>query len=183
MGDPLYQAYHDSEWGRPVHDDRRLFEFLILEGAQAGLSWITVLRKRENYRSAFAGFVPSSVARFGETKVHALLANSRIIRNRAKIRSAINNARAFLEVVDEFKTFDSYVWRFVDHRPKVNRRKSVFEIPSFTVVSQAMSKDLKRRGFSFVGPGICYSFMQACGLVNDHITACYLSGRVLRSPR
>lgn len=171
--DPLYQAYHDREWGVPVHDDRLLFEFLILEGAQAGLSWITILRKREAYRAAFDGFEPAAVARFDDRKRAELLANAGIVRNRLKIDAAIGNARAFLQVQEEFGSFDSYLWRFVEGRPVVNRWPTIRDIPAKSTVSDALSRDLKRRGFRFVGSTICYAFMQAVGMVNDHTTDCF----------
>jgi DNA-3-methyladenine glycosylase I len=171
--DPLYIAYHDEEWGVPVHDDRKLFEFILLEGAQAGLSWITILRKREAYRAAFAGFDPARVARFDARKVRSLLADASIVRNRAKVASAIGNAAAFLKVQEEFGSFDAYIWRFVDGRPKRNVWKSLRQIPVDTKESRAMSQDLRGRGFRFVGPTICYSHMQATGMVNDHIVECF----------
>jgi DNA-3-methyladenine glycosylase I len=171
--DPLYVAYHDEEWGVPVHDDRTLFEFLILEGAQAGLSWSTILKKRENYREAFDGFDPHKVAEYGEDKVAELLANPGIVRNRLKVAAAISNARALLEVQDEFGSFDAYIWRFVDGEPLVNAWQSLSEIPALTPESVAMSKDLLKRGFRFVGPTICYAFMQAVGMVNDHAVDCF----------
>ena len=171
--DPLYVAYHDSEWGVPVHDDRLLFEFLVLEGAQAGLSWITILRKRDNYRQAFDGFDAEKVARYGEPKIRSLLGNAGIVRNRAKIASAIKNARAFLEVCEEHGSFDAYQWRFVDGKPKQNRWRGMKEIPARTPESDAFSKDLKRRGFSFVGSTIIYAHMQAVGMVNDHVVDCF----------
>ncbi|MHB1142670.1 MAG: DNA-3-methyladenine glycosylase I [Sulfuricaulis sp.] len=171
--DPLYVRYHDREWGVPVHDERRHFEFLILEGAQAGLSWITILRKRENYREAFAGFDPELVARFGKREVARLLKNPGIVRNRLKIESAIKNARAFLEVQDEFDGFDKYVWRFVGGKPIRNRWTGMKQIPARTAESDALSKDLKKRGFSFVGSTIIYAHMQAVGMVNDHVTGCF----------
>ena len=170
---PLYIDYHDNEWGVPVHNDRKLFEFLILEGAQAGLSWETVLKKRENYRKAFSNFDPMKISRYGDKKIEALLGNKGIIRNRLKITSAVNNAKRFLEVRKEFGTFDSYIWQFVDGRPITNRYKSTRELPAITKMSDAMSKDLKKRGFTFVGPTICYAHMQATGMVNDHIVDCY----------
>jgi DNA-3-methyladenine glycosylase I len=176
--DPLYRDYHDREWGVPVHNDRLLFEFLTLEGAQAGLSWITILRKREAYRAAFAGFDPEVVARFDEAKVAELLANPGIVRNRLKVESAITNARAFLKVREEFGSFDAYMWRFVDGRPIRNAWKSVREIPASTPVSDAMSRDLKRRGFRFVGSTICYAHMQAVGMVNDHTVDCFRWGKL-----
>lgn len=171
--DPLYQAYHDLEWGVPVHEDRLLFEFLILEGAQAGLSWITILRKREAYRSAFAGFDPVVVATFDDIRQAGLLTNAGIVRNRLKISSTIGNARAFLEVQEEFGSFDSYLWRFVDGNPIRNTWRSIAEVPPSTPVSDTLSRDLKKRGFRFVGSTICYAFMQAVGMVNDHTTDCF----------
>jgi DNA-3-methyladenine glycosylase I len=168
---PLSIAYHDKEWGVPVHDDRRLFEFLILEGAQAGLSWETILRKRDNYRAAFDGFNPAKVAKYDERKIAALMNDAGIIRNRLKINSAVTNAKAFLEVQKEFGSFDAYVWQFVDGKPL--RRKRGQPIVATTPISDALSKDLLKRGFKFVGSTICYSFMQAVGLVNDHDTTCF----------
>jgi DNA-3-methyladenine glycosylase I len=168
---PLSIAYHDKEWGVPVHDDTRLFEFLILEGAQAGLSWETILRKRDNYRAAFDGFNPAKVAKYDERKIAALLKNEGIIRNRLKINSAVTNAIVFLELKREFGSFDNYVWRFVDGKPL--RRKRGQPIVTRTEVSDALSKDLVKRGFRFVGSTICYSFMQAVGMVNDHDTTCF----------
>jgi DNA-3-methyladenine glycosylase I len=172
LGSPEYIAYHDREWGRPVHDDRVHFEFLILEGAQAGLSWSTILRKRENYRAAFAGFDPAKVARFTPAKVAKLLADPGIVRNRLKVAGAVKNAKAFLAVQKEFGSFDAYVWRFVGGRPKVNRPRSMKEVPATSPESDALSKDLKKRGFTFVGSTIMYAFMQATGLVDDHIAGC-----------
>jgi DNA-3-methyladenine glycosylase I len=166
-------AYHDEEWGVPVHDDRVLFEFLILEGAQAGLSWSTILAKRGNYRKAFAGFDPKRVAGFTKSDARTLLKNSGIVRNRLKIESSVTNARAFLAVQKEFGSFDRYVWGFVGGKPLQGSRKSLKDIPARTAESDALSKDLKRRGFRFVGSTICYAFMQAVGLVNDHLTSCY----------
>jgi DNA-3-methyladenine glycosylase I len=166
-------AYHDNEWGVPVHDDRLLFEFLILEGAQAGLSWETILRKRENYRRAFDGFEPAVVAAYDRHKVNRLLADPGIIRNRLKVEAAVRNAKAFLAVRDEFDTFDGYVWRFVGGKPMVNRWRTPKQVPAFTPESDALSKDLQRRGFKFVGSTICYAFMQAVGLVNDHLVTCF----------
>ena len=163
--DPLYVAYHDLEWGVPVHDDRTIFEFLILEGAQAGLSWSTILKKRDAYRAAFDNFDPATVATYGEAKVAELLVNPGIVRNRAKIASAIKNAQAFLAVQQEFGSFDAYIWQFVDGRPRQNSWRSLSEIPASTPESEAMSKDLRKRGFNFVGPTICYAFMQATGVV------------------
>ncbi|MEX2161055.1 MAG: DNA-3-methyladenine glycosylase I [Anaerolineales bacterium] len=171
--EPIYMRYHDREWGLPLHNERRLFEMLILEGAQAGLSWITVLRKRSAYREAFDRFDPRKVAGYGKAKTAALLANPGIIRNRAKIAAAIGNAQAFLAVREEFGSFDSYVWQFVGGKPKVNKWKGIHDIPAETAESRAMSKDLKRRGFRFVGPTICYAFMQATGMVNDHVVDCF----------
>jgi len=173
LSDPLYRAYHDEEWGVPVHDDRVIFEFLVLEGAQAGLSWGTVLRKRENFRRAFEGFDPSGVARFDKRKVRQLMDDPGIIRNRLKLDSAIKNAKAFLEVQKEFGSFDSYLWRFVGGRTKVNKWRTLKEIPPKTPESEAMSRDLTRRGFRFVGPTICYAHMQATGMVNDHVVSCF----------
>jgi DNA-3-methyladenine glycosylase I len=171
--DPLYVAYHDDEWGVPVHDDRVLFEFLILEGAQAGLSWLTILRKRENYRRAFARFDPKRVARFGPRDVRRLLADAGLVRNRLKIESAIRNARAFLAVQDEFGSFDRFQWQFVGGRPKRNTWTSVKQVPARTPESDALSQALRQRGFTFVGSTICYAHMQAVGMVNDHTTDCF----------
>ncbi len=171
--DPLYIEYHDTEWGVPLHQDLRLFEMLILEGAQAGLSWITVLRKRQAYRLAFDHFDPEKVARYDAAKVAKLLADSGIIRNRAKIASAIGNAQAFLAVQAEFGSFDAYVWRFVGGHPIINKWRSLSQIPADTTESGALSKDLKARSFRFVGPTICYAFMQASGLVQDHLVSCF----------
>jgi len=171
--DPLYVAYHDQEWGVPVHDDRLLFEFLILEGAQAGLSWSTILRKRENYRQAFDNFEPALVARYDEQKVVELLANPGIVRNRLKVASAIQNARCFLQVQQEFGSFAAYMWEFVGGQPRVNAWRSMNEIPAQTEESRRFSKDLIRRGFRFVGPTIIYAHMQAIGMVNDHVVECF----------
>jgi DNA-3-methyladenine glycosylase I len=165
--------YHDEEWGAPIHDDRILFEFLILEGAQAGLSWDTILKKRENYRAAFDNFDPQKIARYDRRKTQSLMNNSGIIRNRLKIASAIKNAKAFLKVQDEFGSFDAHIWRFTAGAPIVNARRSAKQVPARTPESDAMSKDLKKRGFSFVGTTICYAFMQAVGMVNDHLTICF----------
>ena len=170
--DPLYQRYHDEEWGVPVHDDHTLFEFLILEGAQAGLSWITVLRKRERYREVFDGFDPAKVARYTGKRVEKLLADPGIIRNRLKIVSAIRNANAFLAVQQEFGSFDRYLWAFVEGKPIVNHFHTLKECPTVTPQAEALSKDLKKRGFNFVGPTIMYAFMQAVGMVNDHLVSC-----------
>jgi DNA-3-methyladenine glycosylase I len=172
-GKPLYLAYHDEQWGVPEHDDRKLFEMLVLEGAQAGLSWETILNKRDAYRRAFDRFDPLKVARYDARKVRALLADAGIVRNRLKIGAAIKNARAFLEVQEEFGSFDAYIWRFVDGAPKLNAWKDQRSLPARTAESDAMSKDLKRRGFTFVGSTICYAYMQSCGLVNDHLTTCF----------
>ena len=171
--DPLYLRYHDDEWGVPVHDDRRLYELLVLEGAQAGLSWATILRKREGYRNAFDGFDPDSVARFDERDVDRLLADAGIVRNRLKVESAVANARATLAVREEQGALEAYLWGFVGGTPLVNAWRTPGEIPSETRESRAMSRDLKRRGFRFVGPTICYAFMQAAGLVNDHVVGCF----------
>ncbi len=181
--DPLYVAYHDTEWGVPVHDDRLLFEFLVLEGAQAGLSWITILRKRENYRLAFAGFDAGKVARFGQREIARLLGDPGIVRNRLKIEAAINNARRFIEVQEAFGSFDAYVWRFVDGRPIANRWKSSGQVPASTRESEALSGDLRQRGFKFVGSTICYAHMQATGMVNDHLAGCFRHGEVARFGR
>jgi DNA-3-methyladenine glycosylase I len=173
LEDPLYLAYHDEEWGVPSHDDRHLFEMLSLEGAQAGLSWSTILRKREGYRRTFAGFEASRVARFDRRKVERLLADPSIVRNRLKVESVVANARAMLDVREEHGSLDTYLWSFVGGRPKVNRWQRLDEIPAETPESKVMSKDLKRRGFRFVGPTACYAFMQATGMVNDHVTSCF----------
>jgi DNA-3-methyladenine glycosylase I len=175
--DPLYAAYHDEEWGVPVHDDRLFFEMLILEGAQAGLSWITILRKRERYRTVFAGFDPRKVARFDAAKVARLLQDPGIVRNRLKVNGAVRNARAFLAVQEEFGSFDAYIWRFVNGRPIRHRRRTLRDIPPTTPESDAMSRDLKKRGFTFVGSTICYAFMQATGLVDDHVKECFKGAR------
>jgi DNA-3-methyladenine glycosylase I len=171
--DPLYIRYHDEEWGMPVHDDQNLFEFLILEGAQAGLSWITILRKRENYRRAFANFDVRKVAKFGAKDVTRLMQNAGIVRNRLKIESTITNARAFLEIQKEFGSFDAYSWRFVDGKPIRNKRKFLEQVPPRTEISDAFSKDLKKRGFRFVGSTIIYAHMQAVGMVDDHLRDCF----------
>ncbi|HET9183907.1 MAG TPA: DNA-3-methyladenine glycosylase I [Candidatus Angelobacter sp.] len=166
-------AYHDREWGVPEHEDTRLFEFLILEGAQAGLSWSTILAKREAYREAFAAFDPQAVARFGARDVARLLRNQGIVRNRLKIQSAITNGKAFIRVQEEFGSFDRYIWQFVGGGPRVNARRLMKTVPAETAESQVMSKDLKKRGFNFVGPTVCYAFMQAVGMVNDHLVECF----------
>ncbi len=171
--DPLYCAYHDEEWGVPLHDDRALFEFLILEGAQAGLSWITILRKRPAYRVAFDHFEPARIARYGTGKIESLLQDAGIVRNRLKVQAAVTNARKFLDVQEEFGSFDAFIWRFVDGAPRQNRWRAHREIPAQTQESDAMSKELKRRGFKFVGSTICYAYMQAVGMVNDHTVDCY----------
>ena len=173
--------YHDTEWGVPLHDDRSLFEFLILEGAQAGLSWETILRKRDSYRDAFDGFDPERVARYTPTRVAKLLANPGIVRNRLKVESAVSNARLFLEVQRELGSFDAYVWRFVDGKPRVNAVRAMRDIPASTPQSDAMSKDLRKRGFRFVGTTICYAFMQATGMVNDHAVDCFRYREVARA--
>jgi DNA-3-methyladenine glycosylase I len=175
-GDPLYVAYHDEEWGVPSHDERHLFEMLVLEGAQAGLSWSTILRKREGYRQAFGGFDVARVARFGERDVERLMGDAGIVRNRLKIESAIANARASLEL----ESLDELLWSFVDGKPRKNSWKTTGEIPAETAESKAMSKELKRRGFRFVGPTVCYALMQACGLVNDHTVDCFRYREVTR---
>lgn len=171
--DPLMLDYHDRDWGVPVHDDVALFEFLTLEGAQAGLSWSTILKKRDNYRRAFAGFDPAKVARFNTRSVARLMSDAGIVRNRLKVESTISNARAVLEIQQQFGTFDTYIWSFVDGSPKVNKFKRLSDLPASTAISERMSKDLKKRGFRFVGSTICYAFMQAAGLVNDHETTCF----------
>ena len=171
--DPQYVAYHDTEWGVPVHDDRVLFEFLILEGAQAGLSWKTILGKRENYRRAFANFDPAIVADFDDEKVAALLADPGLVRNRLKINSAVRNARGYIDIQSEHGSFDGYVWGFVGGRPIINRWENLRQLPAESAESRALSKDLKRRGFNFVGPTIMYAFMQAVGIVTDHLMSCY----------
>ena len=171
--DPLMLAYHDEEWGVPVREDRTLFEFLVLEGAQAGLSWMTILRKREGYRRAFAGFDPDRVAAFGEADVGRLLADASIVRNRAKVEAAVGNARALLQVRDERGSFAEHLWAFVDGRPLQPARRSLADLPAETPEARVLSADLRRRGFRFVGPTIVYSLMQACGLVNDHLTGCF----------
>ncbi len=171
--DPLYVKYHDEEWGVPVHDDKKHFEMIILDGAQAGLSWLTVLRKRENYRKAFDNFDPEKVAKYDEKKIAELLENPGIIRNKLKIKSAVTNARAFIKVQEEFGSFDKYIWQFVNYKPVVNKWKSDKEIPATSEESDAMSKDLKSRGFKFVGSTICYAYMQAAGMVNDHVVTCF----------
>jgi DNA-3-methyladenine glycosylase I len=181
--DPIYVRYHDREWGAPLHDDRRLFEFLVLEGAQAGLSWLTILKKRENYRRAFDRFDPEAVASYGAKKIAALLSDAGIVRNRLKISSAVRNARVFLDIRREFGCFDAYLWRFVDGRPKQNRWETLAEIPAETAESRVLSKDLLHRGCTFVGPTICYAFMQAVGMVNDHLVGCFRYEEIARMAR
>ena len=171
--EPLYVAYHDDEWGVPEHDDRKLFELLTLEGAQAGLAWITILRKREGYRRAFAGFDPAAVAAFDDARVEELLQDPAIVRNRLKVESTVANARAVLSVQEKLGSLDAYLWQFVGGEPRVNGWRTLVELPAETAESKAMSKDLKRRGFRFVGPTVCYAFMQAAGLVNDHVVGCF----------
>ncbi|MCA9753037.1 MAG: DNA-3-methyladenine glycosylase I [Gemmatimonadetes bacterium] len=178
--DPLYVAYHDEEWGVPVRDDRRLFEFLILEGAQAGLAWITILRKREGYRKAYDDFDPAKIARWSDAKIERLLQNPEIVRNRLKVEGARKNARAYLEIVRETGSFSDWLWRFVGGEPIRNRSRSLKEIPAETDEARAMSKALKKRGFTFVGPTICYAFMQAVGMVNDHVVDCFRYDEVSR---
>ncbi len=180
--DPLLIAYHDLEWGVPVHQDRLLFEFLVLEGAQAGLSWITILRKRDGYRRAYDGFDPKKVARYGARKIAALLSNPGIVRNRLKIEASIDNAQALLRVQQEFGSFDAFIWSFVGGKPKRNQWTQLRQVPARTAESDAMSEALRHRGFRFVGSTICYAFMQACGLVNDHTQGCFLAKRA-RRPR
>jgi len=171
--DPLNQEYHDKEWGVPVYNDRLLFEFLILEGAQAGLNWLTVLRKRESYRKSFDHFDPGLIAKYNHIKINELMHDSGIIRNRLKIDSAIRNARAFLDIVSQYGDFQTYIWQFVDGKPKINQWRSLSELPAKTAESDAMSRDLKQRNFNFVGSTICYAFMQAVGMVNDHTIDCF----------
>ena len=172
--DPLYIDYHNNEWGRPVYDDQKLFEYLILDTFQAGLSWLTVLRKRENFRKAFDNFDAVKIAAYHEKKIQELLHNKGIIRNQLKIRAAVSNAQAYLKVKEEYGSFSEYIWRFTGGKPKINHWKHIGEVPASTPESDAMSKDLKKRGFKFVGSTICYAFMQAAGMVNDHTTDCYL---------
>ena len=173
VGDPLYEAYHDTEWGVPLHDDRHLFELLNLEGAQAGLAWITILRKRDGYRRAFDGWDPSVIAGYGEADTARLLADAGIVRNRAKVRATIGNAQAYLRLTDAPGAFDRYLWSFVDGSPLQNRFRTLADIPAETDLSRALSRDLRQRGFGFVGPTIVYAFMQSAGLVNDHTTDCF----------
>ena len=174
----IYVDYHDKEWGVPIHDDNKLFELLILEGAQAGLSWLTVLKKREGYRRAFDGFNPQKIAKYTEAKQKKLLLDEGIIRNRLKIKSTVQNAKAFLKVQKEFKSFDKYIWQFVNHKPIKNKYKTLKDLPAKTDISDQMSKDLKKRGFNFVGSTICYAFMQSAGMVNDHFVGCFRYNQV-----
>ena len=167
-------TYHDKEWGRPQHDDKKLFEFLILEGAQAGLSWVTILKRRDGYRKAFSDFDAHKVSKYSQKKVEKLLLDDKIIRNRLKINSAVNNAKQFLKIQSEFGSFDEYLWRFVNHKPIKNKFKKLSDLPASTEISEKLSQDLKKRGFNFVGPTICYALMQAIGMVNDHISGCFL---------
>ena len=178
--DPLYIKYHDEEWGVPVHDEQKLFEMLILEDAQAGLSWITVLKKRENYRKAFDNFDVIKISKYSQKKIEKLLENPGIIRNRLKINAAVTNAKEFLKVQKEFGSFDKYIWQFVDHKPIINKFNSMKDLPANTEISDLMSKDLKKRGFKFVGSTICYAFMQATGMVNDHIKDCFRYRQLLK---
>jgi DNA-3-methyladenine glycosylase I len=180
--DPIYVAYHDEEWGVPLHDDHRLFEMLILEGAQAGLSWLTILKKREGYRKAFSGFDPVRVARYNARKVDTLLANPGIVRNRLKVKATIVNARAYLDLVEREESLDRFLWRFVDGKPRQNAWRGLFEVPARTPESDAMSKALRKRGFKFVGSTICYALMQAVGMVNDHATGCFRHAELARGP-
>ncbi len=171
--DPLYTKYHDEEWGVPVHDERKHFEFLVLESAQAGLSWITILRKRENYRIAYDNFDPDKVANYSEEKINELLQNSGIVRNRRKIEASINNAKMFLNIQKEFGSFDNYIWKFVNYRPVINSWESISDVPATSTLSDEVSKDLKKRGFKFLGSTIIYSHLQATGIINDHIVNCF----------
>jgi DNA-3-methyladenine glycosylase I len=181
LSSPLEEYYHDLEWGVPVHDDRLLFEFLLLEGAQAGLSWVTILKKREEYRKAFDNFEAGIIARYDDNKINALLANSGIVRNKLKVNSAVINAQAFLAVQEAFGSFDEYIWLFVDGRPLHNAWKTAADIPVSTRLSELMSKDLKKRGFKFVGSTICYAFMQATGMVNDHTVDCFRHAQIKKA--
>jgi DNA-3-methyladenine glycosylase I len=178
--DPDYIAYHDEEWGVPLHDDRRLFEFIVLEGAQAGLSWLTILKKRRHYRRALDDFDPARIARYDEARLAALMRNPGLVRNRRKLEAAITNARAFLKVQEAYDSFDRYLWQHVDGRPRQNQWRSMAEVPAATPASEALSRDLKKRGFKFVGPVICYALMQAVGLVNDHTVDCFRHAEVRR---
>ena len=172
--DPLYQHYHDHEWGRPVHDDRTLFELLILEGAQAGLNWLTILKKREGYRSAFDNFDAEKMVRYDQEKIEILMSDKNIIRNRMKILSAINNANAFLKIIEKYGSFQEFIWKFVDHKPKLNHWDTQADVPVISAESEIMSKELKKYKFSFIGPTICYAYMQSIGMVNDHTRSCFL---------
>lgn len=176
----LAQRYHDEEWGVPLHHDQKHFEFIVLDGAQAGLSWDTILKKRENYREAYDQFDPEIVAKYGKRKINQLLKNEGIVRNKLKVNGSVKNARAFLEIQDEFGSFDDYIWQFVNGKPKINKWRTVKQIPAITPQAEAMSKDLKKRGFTFVGPTICYAYMQAAGLVNDHVITCFRHKQVSR---
>ena len=180
LSSPLEERYHDLEWGVPVHDDRLLFEFLILEGAQAGLSWVTILKKRDEYRKAFDNFEAGIIAHYDNNKINSLLANPGIVRNKLKVNAAVLNAKAFLDVQESFDSFDEYIWLFVDHRPLHNAWKTAADIPVSTRLSELMSKDLKKKGFKFVGSTICYAFMQATGMVNDHTVDCYRHAEIKR---
>lgn len=173
LKDQLYIDYHDKEWGTPLHDDEELFEFLVLEGVQAGLSWYTVLKKRENYRKAFDNFDPEKVAKYSSKKIEKLLQNEGLVRNKLKINSAVNNAKAFIKVQKQFGSFDKYIWSFVNYKPIINKWKTIKQVPAKTKLSDEISKDLKNRGFSFVGSTICYAYMQTLGIVNDHLTDCF----------
>ncbi|MCL1916369.1 MAG: DNA-3-methyladenine glycosylase I [Desulfovibrionaceae bacterium] len=177
---PIYLDYHDHEWGRPVHDDGRLFEMLILEGMQAGLAWITVLKKREAFREAFDGFDPAKVALYGEAKARELMANGKIIRNRLKINAAVNNAGLFLEIIEKYGSFDKFIWRYVDYKPVTGHWERLADLPASTPISDKISKDLKKLGFKFVGSTIIYAFMQATGMVNDHITRCFVYEEIIK---
>ena len=176
----LAQQYHDEEWGVPLHDDQKHFEFIVLDGAQAGLSWDTILKKRENYREAYDQFDPEIVAKYGKRKINQLLKNEGIVRNKLKVNGSVRNAQAFLKIQDEFGSFDDYIWQFVDGKPKINKWRTLKQIPATTPRSDAMSKDLKSRGFTFVGSTICYAYMQAAGLVNDHVITCFRHKQVSR---
>jgi len=179
--DPEMISYHDLEWGTPIHDDRLLFEFLILEGAQAGLSWSTILRKRDNYRKTFNNFDAKKIANYNENLIEELLTNEGIIRNRQKIEAVISNAKVFLKIKEEYGSFDKFIWNFVNHKPIINKFKDLSELPSKTEISEQMSKELKKKGFKFVGPTICYAFMQAVGMVNDHVMDCFRYNEINRS--
>lgn len=176
--DELYVKYHDEEWGVPVHEDRKHFEFLVLESAQAGLNWLTILRKRENYRAAYDDFDPVAVSQYDEDKINELMNNSGIIRNRRKIEASINNAACFLNIQREFGSFDNYIWGFVDNKPVVNHRESISDVPATSTLSDAVSRDLKKRGFKFLGTTIIYAHLQATGIINDHLTTCFRHGEV-----